>query len=1202
MAQIVKVVDLTKSYMPGDPNAFPDNLHFTQREDAPDQFLPILMYEGYNFLPTSYGYRSYFGTESALTLEALPKPCDEIITFQSDTYQNVLIAFCSDGIRTATAGATVWTLAVPLPDDYTNLGKYKQYTWCVIENNLYIYRQGHTHVIEIDSNLAITYHVPSFLNMAGQMGIFRGNGRLCFWDSENSVSWSSAFNLFDLTPSIENMVGNTIFLGVLGRIVNIIPHGEGYVVYATRSIVGVTYSTTGTVVWDASTITSAGGITHPKAACVGQGNEQHFAYTTVGIVTIGHFNALSKSYAMEVILPELFDFLKESRDPVYLQCHAARFLYFSLINDNYINGITSFSQVTLPGLKIPPIIVDVPYINSVASHTNVGPKTGLTMLYNFLRNPTNNLRVDETAKVFDQPLWIAAFDMPIIPSSAIGSGIFDLSANINSFNEKCLQSITNVPTLTPSGPARANPSDNWGASPMQALIAQVLPNLKSFTPDVFNVANKLTASDSNFNPISRRRNAIDLYNAWQGVWDEFDSRHLVDYATSVVDALGVTQTATINNFTWTNGVVSFGGPHVTYVPLKDSVTNIFTFATVNDAKLRASDAAKINGRPCLTITRGYAKGLKITTTVTAVRRISSIQNEPGVSYFAKYKVPSAYRRARFANDGPFMHTINIFNSGGTILDGAERFEMTNHFSDSIESILKAITQISHGGYTFTLNPATYTNSSPGSTNNMGPTGFDNIPIQYTKNGVTSQGFIAIAGNNLNNFYRTRISDAGFNGSIIPGDWPTTENAGSSAGNNVGHEWCLSMIYNRGASYRDVNNQYYISYTSANIYPTTGSTVEKKIGVSGNWYEVHAKSRTGVAIAPVLYQEQNMYKDVYEVDYVLNMEVIQAQDNNFLSSSTFNLTLEDILLCDNEFNNPNTISTLSTNLLDISKFRWGNFEQTPANDTERLIPNTLCSTPPAATSFRTSACTYNVFKYPLAALPNTFNVEEFLDHSLGLIVNQNSNLGPIPNITEPVSCVIGGWEDPNLPDVVIEIDFTYPGATFTLQNGIPVPAYPTLVGSLVFDTQLKKWGKQADTFKCLLQFSPINATNNEAITYTNFGMDSGILYEADSKIRLFSVKNKSSQCRWGKIALYRLGFTEMLEVTFNFRTNSTGKIIVDGSTDGRELDTNIQHEESFTDVRQYVVKCHVAAMWHTISISGNFDLQYLEFRAIMASRR
>jgi hypothetical protein len=223
-------------------------------------------------------------------------------------------------------------------------------------------------------------------------------------------------------------------------------------------------------------------------------------------------------------------------------------------------------------------------------------------------------------------------------------------------------------------------------------------------------------------------------------------------------------------------------------------------------------------------------------------------------------------------------------------------------------------------------------------------------------------------------------------------------------------------------------------------------------------------------------------------------------------------------------------------------------------------------------------------------------QHFMAHAAGNMLSVPQPLGPILTLSDAGnSCYpdldADGWITAK------GNPFTYPGTTITLQNGVPAPAYPILVGSLVFDTQLKKWGKQAGEFTALLQFSPINETNNEAISYTNFGMDSGILDALDKKIKLFSVNNSINFIRYGKIALYRLGFTELLEVNINFRTPFTGDITVDGSIDDRNLNTAIQHVESFVNVRNCNVKCHVNAMWHTLSISGNFDLQYMEFRGI-----
>lgn len=341
--QKTQVIDITRSYLPGDPNAIQENLINTDREDGEEKTYPIIPFEGKNILPTAYGYRSYFGVDSILVGDNVPANCDQIILFQTDQYENMLVAFTAAGIYTRLGAATAWTQSFALTDTWTATQTYKEYTWCVIENHLYIYRQGHTHVLKISYAGAFSSFVPSFLNMAGQMGIFRANGRLGFWDSANSVSWSSAFDFTDFTPNLETLVGNTIFLGVQGRIVNIKPHGEGFIIYCTKSVVGISYNTQGTMLWDAMTLTSAGGIGYPRAVTTGANDKEHFVFTSIGIFMIGHFNALSRQYDMQQIAPELYDYLKESREPVYLEVMGGRYLHFGLINGDYIDGIVSFT-------------------------------------------------------------------------------------------------------------------------------------------------------------------------------------------------------------------------------------------------------------------------------------------------------------------------------------------------------------------------------------------------------------------------------------------------------------------------------------------------------------------------------------------------------------------------------------------------------------------------------------------------------------------------------------------------------------------------------------------------------------------------------------------------------------------------------------------------------------------------------------------
>lgn len=360
MAQKPQIVDLNRSYMPGDPNAFPSNLISTEREDGEEKTNPVILYEGYNFMPTSYGYRSYFGLNSKLDIDTLPARCDKMVVYQLANLKNIIIALCEDGLyytdSTTVAGAN-WIKGITLT--LPAVGTYKEWTYCVIENVFYVYRQGEPSYWKIDPTaysvsgvpaaitLTITPIVPTFLNMAGQLGIFRANASLAFWDSANSIGWSSPLALQDFTPSLTTLAGNAIFSGVLGKIITIKSQGDNFIIYTTRGIVGVRYISTSTVLWEATTITDSAGIASSKCVTTGQTELEHFAYTNTGIKKIGSYNALNKAHAFEEILTEVYDLLRENNETVALDFLNSRYLFISLLNSDYINGRVTFELDTI---------------------------------------------------------------------------------------------------------------------------------------------------------------------------------------------------------------------------------------------------------------------------------------------------------------------------------------------------------------------------------------------------------------------------------------------------------------------------------------------------------------------------------------------------------------------------------------------------------------------------------------------------------------------------------------------------------------------------------------------------------------------------------------------------------------------------------------------------------------------------------------
>jgi len=346
------IVDVTESYAVIDPNAFPSNLGYTAAEDTPTKTLPILAFEGVNFLPTAYGYRSFFGTNSLLDIAPLTARCDRVLSYQFADYSYLLIALCEDGIWTcfpSTIGAP-WVHSVVQTVPPT--GTYSEFTYAVIANVVYFYRQGDSLVwkltpLSYTPTLTFTSFTPTFLNMAGQMGIFHANGRLGFWDSANSIAWSNASDHTDFTPSLLTLAGNAQFNGVLGRIVTIKAQGQGFIIYCTKSVVGVHYLVQGAALWEANTILENAGIDYDKMVTAGITDLEHYVYTNTGIKKIGAYNIISKEQQVIGILPDVYDLLAESRQPVYLEFINGRYLVFHQLDNAYIDGKASFTLNTI---------------------------------------------------------------------------------------------------------------------------------------------------------------------------------------------------------------------------------------------------------------------------------------------------------------------------------------------------------------------------------------------------------------------------------------------------------------------------------------------------------------------------------------------------------------------------------------------------------------------------------------------------------------------------------------------------------------------------------------------------------------------------------------------------------------------------------------------------------------------------------------
>ena len=214
-----QIIDITKSFEVMDPNTFVESMVSTEREDGEEKVISVVAYEGYNFLATPYGYKSFFGTNSRLGTATLPNRTQFVVPIENSDGKIYFIALHEAGISYQdTSIGSVWNSIWTLAFDHE---VFREWTYCFIESDLYCYAAGKNKVLKITPAAALTEISPSFLNMAGQLGIFRASNRLGFWDSAGSVSWSSSLDFSDFVPSIENMAGNRIFSDVIGNIVAI---------------------------------------------------------------------------------------------------------------------------------------------------------------------------------------------------------------------------------------------------------------------------------------------------------------------------------------------------------------------------------------------------------------------------------------------------------------------------------------------------------------------------------------------------------------------------------------------------------------------------------------------------------------------------------------------------------------------------------------------------------------------------------------------------------------------------------------------------------------------------------------------------------------------------------------------------------------------------------------------------------------------
>lgn len=382
-------IDTRRGLLPFDPTRMPPNLGRAGYEDIPESPLPAMAFDGQNIMPTPYGYKSAFHVtknwrdysgwstdpmKSSIEARLSMTLFQDILSFVTSNNQLLQIGLTEGNLFIHSQSSnylitdTPWKdhnwrpiLSVPVMEGVKYL-----WSWCMMDNQLFIYHQGDTEFYVVagyadflDAKAAgarviwddplfqfgVVAKTPTFLNMEGQVGIFRADNRLGFWDTDGSVAWSSAIDKADFKPDVTTFAGITQFTSVTGDIILIKGHGRGFVIYAKSSITLVT-PTTSQERWTSRSIMNNCGIQHTTQVALGADDSTHYCWTTSGMYVIMDGNA-------KLFEPEFYDAYSRRAVTTMLKMTGNRYLAVALASRARESGADRYARVVYDGAGNP---------------------------------------------------------------------------------------------------------------------------------------------------------------------------------------------------------------------------------------------------------------------------------------------------------------------------------------------------------------------------------------------------------------------------------------------------------------------------------------------------------------------------------------------------------------------------------------------------------------------------------------------------------------------------------------------------------------------------------------------------------------------------------------------------------------------------------------------------------------------------------
>lgn len=356
---------------------------------------------------------------------------------------------------TIQAGGASYKGTIGLPaTSLTNVNTVSLWHVAVVQNTLYAFRQGEAGIYVYDP-LAMTWAIHTaasavnpllFANIPQMVGICEGRGRVIAWDTTDSIyiGPNTRTATLDFTPSVATGADVLKVAALKGKIVTILPFTEGFIIYATASIIRAVYDGT-SYVFRYVALSSTNGINDAYAVTVADDN-LHYAMTDLGLVAV-------TSQGLKDISQQASDQIKASNVQPRLEYVANRYLSIGYSPQQPSNA--SSQTQTYTGAQIPGFASITLPINMLPGIRNTGDFTSYGALQ---YNMVNTIEIPDFW--FEVRAWSSRANYAITQRVLVRGGTFH---SVAEFRQWLTQPMS-LQLWAPTVPAHyaTQPSNNIG--------------------------------------------------------------------------------------------------------------------------------------------------------------------------------------------------------------------------------------------------------------------------------------------------------------------------------------------------------------------------------------------------------------------------------------------------------------------------------------------------------------------------------------------------------------------------------------------------------------------------------------------------------------------------------------------------------------------------------------------------------------------